>query len=178
MTRAYRARRGSASPAPSLARSTPERTLTWLMMSSNWPGGIVPRVCEIASVACAPGASGAPVGNGLGGSAGGPPPNPPPPPPPPPPNPAPPPLGGPLLLGGASSVSAKSSLKPRPPTSTPWRLRRAEAAVSGSLYSQNPKPLGRPVAWSNTSLFRKRGERTAGRDEQHLDAPEGNDGSD
>jgi len=56
------------------------------------------------------------------------------------------------LLGGASSVSAKSRRRPRPPTSTPWRLRSAEAAVSASRYSQKPKPLGLPVLWSKTRL--------------------------
>jgi hypothetical protein len=50
------------------------------------------------------------------------------------------------LLGGASSVSAKSRRSPLPPTSTPCRFRSADAAVSASRYSQNPNPFGLPVA--------------------------------
>ena len=72
-------------------------------------------------------------------------------------------------------MSAKSSRKPRPPTSTPCRFRRAEAAVSGSLYSQKPKPLGLPVAWSKTRLGRAS---MWEREEMGEGAPEGDDGAD
>lgn len=50
------------------------------------------------------------------------------------------------------SVQALSTRRDRPPISYPLRFRIALRAVSWSLYSQKPYPLGLPVSRSNTNL--------------------------
>lgn len=46
------------------------------------------------------------------------------------------------------SDSVKSTRRGRPLRVVPFRLRRADIAVSLSSYSQKPKPFARPVSWS------------------------------
>lgn len=144
-------------------------TFIWLMMSRSCPGGIAARVWLMLSTALALGGSARPGGSGRE-SIG----RPGPPGPIGPPGPGGPP---PRFEGGESSVSAKSRRRPRPPTSTPWRLRNAEAAVSGSLYSQKPNPLGLPVAWSNTSLGGRRCKLSCARATGEWSVPERDDGA-